>query len=235
MHMRTVYFLAAVATLPLFGCGGAGQVDPTGAAPVGPNQPPSGCRTTVCDLMAASCVNPPTHCESCRNTCITLGPMYFEECENACDMICALPPDERPCATNLKLCRSTAKNGVCADRLAEPAPGGAPCNLDMIKANCACGPEHECYQALDKVNPACKACNDGWVLKCANAVCTVEGQSLDSCQSANHCSDVPGCSLCLTELKNWQTCFNAAQNDPRDIGGCYSGSHACWADPICPN
>jgi hypothetical protein len=225
----------------LSACSGSseGQQASVGASPSGSQAStyaaPPGCAHTLCDLIASYCVEPPDPCEQCWNTCSTLDPSVAAECASTCTDICRQGNTAPPvCKTALDSCRHTPKNAVCADHLSEPAPTGQPCNEDLNTASCACGYDGACSDALDKVNPKCVACDDTWAQTCLDAVCNQQRTTAEACLSQHGCKSTVDCSACETEAKAWDACLNAAFADPSDVGSCYSGSHKCWANPICP-
>jgi hypothetical protein len=70
---------------------------------------------------------------------------------------------------------------------------------------------------------------------CAKAVCLNEQKALATCMGKAKCGDMDACSSCQGQVTDYRICWNQALADPSDVGGCYSGSRACWADPVCPS
>jgi hypothetical protein len=104
----------------------------------------------------------------------------------------------------------------------------------MSAANCAFGTDDACLGALDRLNTRCRLCNTAWVKPCLDAVCSKETDETVGCMAARGCSVVNSCGGCEAAVTALSTCFEGAQEDPSDVGGCYSQRRACSGEPLCP-
>jgi len=196
---------------------------------------PIGCKQTMCDYFYASCVDP---CTECWNVC---GRQDDEasvvRCADTCKQICASDHSASPsnCEVERNACRWTHRNGICVDNLEDDTPEGhLSCTFQMSAANCACGTDEGCLGALDRLNTKCRKCNAGWVMPCLQAACSAETEQSLACMREKGCSLVNSCEHCQVAAAALTTCFENAQQDPRDIGGCYSKPRACSGEPLCP-
>src|SRR5439155_26558885 len=94
-------------------CGGGGTSERDAA---NSNQPPAGCKTTLCDYDRAGCDDPEDLCKKCLDTCDTFPIESQPDCVQACDSLCSRPTNS-PCDAQLKACRTTPRNSMCADDL----------------------------------------------------------------------------------------------------------------------
>ena len=237
MNHRFVLLLAFLTTLPTACSSGANDGSSAAASA---STPPPGCAKTLCDIERAGCTNTPppvSACSSCFNQCTDPSTAY--ECASVCNDICAQPSDPTPppdpCADALAACRKTPHNGICADAIASAGPNGEPCGDVLSRAACACGDDQACDDAIYASKPACRTCDNGWMSKCVTAACADVNKALGTCLNAHQCTSLsPYCRVsCPAEIAADDKCFQAAISDPRDPGGCYSGSHECWSLPVC--
>jgi hypothetical protein len=132
-----------------------------------PNTPPDGCKRTMCDLVRSNCTNPssPDYCMECLDTCT--GPLSTSDCSECTDM-CTTAPSPTPdyCGQNLDSCRKTTTNAICVDGIEDTPAGAPPCNDVAGRASCASSDNEAAQDAIYEANPACKACDDGWVDAC---------------------------------------------------------------------
>jgi len=201
-----------------------------------PVDAPLGCRVTMCDYLFTSCADP---CTECWNICKRQDDENSViRCAGVCQQICA--PTNKPtplaqCEEELAICRSTQRNGVCVDTLTDDMPDGQPpCSAAMGAANCACGTDVACLGALDRLNTACRKCNAAWLMPCLDAACAKERDDVLGCMSARACGVLNECDGCEGVVSVLLTCFQKAQTNPADIGGCYSKPRACSSEPLCP-
>jgi hypothetical protein len=139
------------------------------------------------------------------------------------------------CGSLWEICQDTPTVAICVDDIGDPSPDGKPCNADMSAAACACGDDPTCGAALYAANPACQQCDQGWQPSCETGACATPLENASNCVSANQCCDESACAPCAMQFLAIEGCVNAAVANPSDPGGCYSGSHACWVSPVCPN
>jgi hypothetical protein len=197
---------------------------------------PVGCRDTMCDYFYKGCADP---CGECWRVCERQDDeASVTRCVATCTQICA-PESKHPplsqCDGELVGCRSTPRNTICVDKLEEDTPADHPaCSLQINVANCTCGDDDACLAALDRLNTKCRKCNAEWVMPCLDAVCKKETDASVACMRAKGCSLVNSCDGCQAAVGALSTCFERAQQDPRDVGGCYSKPRACMGDPACP-
>jgi hypothetical protein len=197
---------------------------------------PYGCTETMCDYFYSSCVDP---CAECWNICKRQDDeQSVVHCTGVCQEICSptrTPTSRAKCDQDLGACRQTHRNTVCIDTLRDDAPQGAPpCTFNMSAANCACGHDDACLGALDRLNTKCRKCNSKWIKPCLDAACSKEADLAVACLQAQSCSSANSCAGCEAAVVALTMCFQAAQADPRDIGGCYSAPRACTSEPLCP-
>jgi hypothetical protein len=91
----------------------------------------------------------------------------------------------------------------------------------------------DAQRAIYAANPECATCDDGWLDRCAAAVCRAETKAFDTCVQRAHCADGFACEKCDVQRRDYLRCFWKTLDDPKDVGGCYSGSHRCWSMPAC--
>jgi hypothetical protein len=198
-------------------------------------QAPSGCTETMCDYFYELCADP---CATCWDSCGREDDqLSVIKCSQQCNQICAPSTKAAPlsqCAAELADCHATKRNTICIDRMREDMPRGMPvCSPAMAAANCACGADNECLGALDLLNHKCRKCNQDWVITCMEVACKAESDANDECMHARGCSSVSSCGDCRAAADALSTCVKNAQQDPRDIGGCYSGPRRCSGEPLC--
>jgi hypothetical protein len=204
--------------------------------PPEPHDAPAGCSATMCDYFYTSCTDP---CTECWQICESQDDeQSVVRCTGICAQICS--PSNKPtpvaqCEEERATCRSTRRNTVCVDTLRDEQPKGQPpCSAQMNEANCRCGSDETCLGALDRLNTKCRKCNAAWLKPCLDAACKTEMDDALACLNAQGCTGLNDCAGCETKTSVLTTCFQNAQQDPRDIGGCYSKPRACWGEPICP-
>jgi hypothetical protein len=204
--------------------------------PAASTEAPLGCAQTMCDYFYASCVDP---CTECWNICKRQDDeQSVIHCTGVCQEICSPTREATPqikCAQDLAACRKTRRNTVCVDTLSEEEPKGSPpCSAEMSAANCACGHDDACLGALDRLNTKCRKCNSAWIKPCLDAACSKEVEAAVACMNAQACSSANSCAGCEAVVVGLTMCFQAAQEDPRDVGGCYSKPRECSGEPLCP-
>jgi len=222
------------AGLALSGCVSRGEINL--AEEPEPVAAPTGCGETMCDYLFTSCADP---CTECKNICMQQDDVEsVVRCNGVCQQICAptnQPPPLAQCEEERAICRTTQRNTVCVDNLREDMPKGRPpCSPAMGAANCACGTDADCLSALDRLNTACRECNAKWLLPCLDAACAKERDDAVSCMGARACRVLNDCDGCESAVGALSTCFEKAQANPADVGGCYTGPRACSGEPLCP-
>jgi hypothetical protein len=190
----------------------------------------------MCDYFYSSCVDP---CNECWNTCKRQDDQASViHCTGVCQEICAPTRQPTPpvkCAEERTTCRATHRNTVCVDTLRDDEPKGSPpCSVEMNAANCACGNDDACLGALDRLNTKCRKCNTEWIKPCLDAACGPEADAAVACLTAQACTGANSCAGCETSVIALESCFQKAQTDPRDIGGCYSKPRSCSGELLCP-
>jgi hypothetical protein len=201
--------------------------------------PPAGCERTMCDYLFEGCEDP---CKQCWVSCgHEVDRSDVIQCAHTCNAVCVLGGDagaaRAGCAEERDKCRTTSRNAICVDHLSDVMPDTErPCTREMSSANCACGSDIECAEALEKMSPHCSKCNSTWRVRCIDAACRAQDQALFACLDAHHCSTVGQCgALCAAPYEDLGTCLKDAEIDERDIGGCFSGPRTCWDEPFCPH
>lgn len=198
---------------------------------------PPGCSETMCDYFFSSCMDP---CTECWAFCGRQDdPANVVACADNCNATCTTTRDKAPpadrCKQELQQCRGTMRNTVCVDGLRNDMPEDAPaCSWDMNVATCACGSDEVCLGGLDRLSPKCRQCNLDWELECLDKACKKELDAHFACRDVSGCSASDDCPSCSASAADVSTCFGGAQNDPKDVGRCYSGPRACWSKPLCP-
>jgi hypothetical protein len=206
-------------------------------APLGPGDTamPAGCQQSVCDYVHAWCTDP---CAECWTACGRVSDeIDVIRCSDACTAMCTRDNAATlsQCDAELRGCRSTKRNTVCIDQLAADVPRGLPpCSAEMSAARCACGKDAVCKGLLEQLNPRCEECDRQWVVPCVDAACKRELDATSACMKATGCSDVATCPECRAPAEVLSACVANAQQDPSDIGGCYSGPRRCTQEPVCP-
>jgi hypothetical protein len=228
--------LAALAA-SLGGCLSQTESTGTGQEPIS-IAPPAGCERTMCDYLFEGCQDP---CAQCWTSCGgEVDRTDVIQCAHTCNAVCVLGGDagaaRESCREEREQCRATKRNAICVDHLSDVMPDTArPCTREMSRANCACGDDIECTEALEKMSPHCSKCNSSWRVACIQAACMQEDQALFACLDANHCATVGQCGpACAEPYQLLTSCIRDAELDERDIGGCYSGPRSCWDEPVCP-
>jgi len=194
----------------------------------------------MCDHFFSLCADP---CGSCRKQCgAEFDYVGVLTCTMNCNEICATVekegnPPTLACQAVLSRCRSTARNAVCVDHVADRRDAGdhgPVCSEAMGQANCACGNDAACLRALDELNPACRKCNNDWKEVCIAAVCQAEADAYTGCLKANPCAGANDCAACDHAEDTLTHCLRWSATDPRDIGGgCHTRARMCWDDPFC--
>jgi hypothetical protein len=196
---------------------------------------PAGCQQSVCDYLYAWCMDP---CAECWTACGRVRDEFdVIRCSETCTETCTRDNTATlsPCDARLRDCRSTKRNTVCIDQLAADIPRGLPpCSAEMSAARCACGKDAVCQGLLEQFNPLCEECDREWVVPCIDAACKREHDAIFACMQATGCSNVATCPECRATAEALSACVKNAQQDPSDIGGCYSGPRRCTQEPLCP-
>jgi hypothetical protein len=216
------------------------RVEPTGTD-VGAvsSAPPPGCERTVCDLAREQCDDPCAQCwKLCGDEATRAG---VSACASTCGILCTLAKANKDtlaaeCAEAFASCQSTHLHTICVDQLSDAAAeNGPPCSHARVLAGCACGPDSSCLGVLDVADPSCRRCNRKWRTQCVATACGTEHEQMIACAAKNRCASVADCAPCAGDVEILAKCVDDAQNDPRDIGGCFSGLRSCWAETECPS
>jgi hypothetical protein len=232
---RFVRFFLSLSVLVFGGCTSRGTINIAAHGTTENTQSPAGCAETLCDFLYSRCADP---CEACWDSCGREDDqLSVIRCSQQCNTICAAT-QQTPlsfCTEELSQCRETKRNTICVDRMRDDMPRGMPvCSPEINEANCACGADNECLGALDLLNHKCRKCNQEWVTTCMEVACKGETEANDTCMHARGCSSVTSCGDCGAAAEALSNCVKNAQQDPRDIGGCYSGPRRCSGEPLCP-
>jgi hypothetical protein len=230
---HVIRVLAALLSVLASGCasneGLGAPLDP------GNTEMPAGCQQSVCDYLYAWCTDP---CAECWKTCGRVRDEFgVIRCSQTCTATCTRDNTATlsPCDAQLTDCRSTKRNTVCIDQLAADIPRDLPpCSSEMSAARCACGKDAVCQALLEQFNPLCEECDWKWIVPCIDAACKRELDATSACLQATRCSDIATCPACRATAEALSTCVKNAQQDPSDIGGCYSGPRHCTQEPLCP-
>jgi len=200
----------------------------------GPDASAPACEKTLCDLKAENCTNPPErdYCGECWSICKSNLDIAVS-CAESCNELCKRRgPKVDVCQQRLAACRHTPDNAVCVDGIDQPTDG-RPCGDVASKVSCAVADDVEAQRAIYAASPKCEACDDEWIGRCLDATCRDEASRFAKCVERAGCADGFLCERCDKERKAYSRCFWDTMDDPKDVGGCNSGSHRCWTKPIC--